>query len=323
MQTISEEQIIFFDEQGYLLVKGLLSPKEDLDPVIKEYGMVLDSLASELHQKGEIVSAYEELPFGERITKIYAESGKVHGQYFDFSLPQGGVKKNTPFWCGPAVFRVMTNPNLLDAVEKFIGPEIYSNPVGHVRIKPPEAQTPINPDTGRVQLGKTPWHEDNGVVTEEADATDMLTVWFSLGEATVEQGCLAVIPKSHRDGLLHHCPDIWGLEIPEKICDRSTMVPIPTEPGDVLFLHKHTCHSSLQNLSDIIRWSFDLRYNPIGQATGRNAFPGFVARSHFNPGQVLTDPLTWHQMWEEARDSLAISDDPAFNRWSKDHPVCA
>ena len=323
MKPISDEQMEFFEDQGYLLVKGLLSPEEDLNPVIEEYGSVLDSLANELYLDGEITSTYAGFPFSERITKIYGESGGVHGQYFDFSLPQGNIKKDTPFWCGPAVFRALTNPRLLDAVEAFIGPEIYSNPVQHVRIKPPEALTPVNPSTGRVLLGKTPWHQDNGVVNEDADDTDMLTVWFSLTEATKKQGCLCVIPKSHREGLLHHCPDIWGLEIPEKVYDRSAMVPIPTQAGDVLFLHKHTCHSSLQNLSNVVRWSFDLRYNPIGQASGRGAFPGFIARSKAHSAQVLTDPVVWHEMWEEARDYLATSEDPSFNRWSKDHPACA
>ena len=122
---------------------------------------------------------------------------------------------------------LLDQESVLDAVECFIGPEIYSNPVQHVRIKLPEHLTPINPNTGRIQLGISPWHQDNGVVTKEADDTDMLTVWFSLKEATVEQGCLTVIPESHRGGLLHHCPDIWGLEIPEKVKDRSAAVPLP------------------------------------------------------------------------------------------------
>ena len=50
-------------------------------------------------------------------------------------------------WQGPAVFDVLTAPPLLDAVESIIGPEIYSNPTQHVRLKPPEALTPINPET--------------------------------------------------------------------------------------------------------------------------------------------------------------------------------
>lgn len=323
MAGLSEAQLSFFEAQGYLLAEGLLDPVEDIAPVIREYEQVLDNLANDLYRQGAISSTCDDLPFGERVTKIYGESGRVHAQYFDFSLPQGGVKEDTPFWAGPAVFNLLTSPRLLDAAESFIGPEIYSNPVQHVRIKPPEDLTPVNPDTGRIQLGITPWHQDNGVVLPDADETDMLTVWFPLTDASEEQGCLCVIPGSHREGLMHHCPAEWGLEIPEKIHARSQALPVPMKRGDVLFLHKHTCHSSLPNKSREIRWSFDLRYNPIGQSTGRGAFPGFVARSKAHPEQVLTDPAAWYTMWRDTRDRLARTDDRPFNRWSKDHPACA
>ena len=106
------------------------------------------------------------MEFGERLTRIYQESGKVHAQYFDFSLPQKNITYATPMWHGPAVFDVLTSPPLLDAVESIIGPDIYSNPTQHVRLKPPESLTPVNPETGGVQLGATPWHQDSGVVTD-------------------------------------------------------------------------------------------------------------------------------------------------------------
>ena len=64
---------------------------------------------------------------------------RIHSQYFDFSLPQAGsLKPDTPFGTGPAVFRSMADPNLFNYVECFIGPEIYSNPVQHECVKPPE-----------------------------------------------------------------------------------------------------------------------------------------------------------------------------------------
>ncbi len=66
--------------------------------------------------------------------------------------------------------------------------------------------------------------------------------------------------------------------------------PIPMKRGDVLFLTKYTLHGSLPNTSDEVRWSFDRRCNPIGQPTGREAFPGFVARSRANPDSELHDP---------------------------------
>jgi phytanoyl-CoA hydroxylase len=324
MAHLSPEQVAQFEEQGYLVVEQLLDPVADLDPIIEEYKGVLNRLAEDLYEQGQITSLYEELPFGERLIRIYQESGKVHAQYFDFSLPQGNVKHDTPMWVGKAVFNALTNPRLLDAVESIIGPEIYSNPVQHVRIKPPEHLTPRD-EKGVIQLGATPWHQDNGVVLPEADETDMLTVWFPLLDAPVEAGPLQVIPYSHRDGLRTHCPGrVGGLAIPDSLLEMDQAIPIPLKRGDALFLHRRTCHASLPNVSDNIRWSFDLRYNPIGQATGRGAFPGFVARSRSNPASELHDAAAWADMWRETRRRLAEENySQPFNRWDSRALFCA
>ena len=327
MAFLSEAQVRQFAEEGYLLVRGLLDPEEDLDPVIAEYHTVLDNLAQTLYEQGEISDIYADVPFGERLVKIYQESGKVHAQYFDFSLPQGNVKPDTPFWAGPAIFRTLRNEKLLDAVESIIGPEIYSNPVQHVRLKPPEHLTPLNPETGRIQLGATPWHQDNGVVLPEADETQILTVWFPLWDASEKHGCLTVVPRTHQDGLYTHCPGGktgFGLHVPDALFDREAAQPMPMKQGDVLFLTSRTLHASLSNHSDEIRWSFDLRYNPIGQPTGREAFPGFVARSRTNPASELHDPQAWETLWRDTRDRLAQEQlKGPFNRWDGSELVCA
>jgi phytanoyl-CoA hydroxylase len=321
MAALTQAQVDQFHEEGYLLVQNLFDPAEDLDPIIAEYHGVLDRLAAELYENGEISSTYADLPFGQRIIEIYKESGKVHAQYFDFSLPQANVQEDTPFWTGPAVFNTLRNEKLLDAVESIIGPEIYSNPVQHVRLKPPEHLTPKDAD-GRVQLGKTPVHQDNGVVLPEADNTEMLTVWFPLWDATVENGCLVVWPGSHRQGLFDHCPSPGGLKIPGKLLDGKAK-SMEMQRGDALFLTKLTVHASHSNHSENIRWSFDLRYNPIGQPTGRGYFPGFVARSRAHPESELHDPAEWHRLWAAARHKLATEGAGAFNRWSADNPACA
>jgi phytanoyl-CoA hydroxylase len=321
MASLTEEQVEQFHREGYLLVENLFDPETDIDPIIEEYKGVLDNLASELYANREISSTYADLPFGQRLIEIYKESGNVYAQYFDFSLPQADVQEDTPFWVGPAVFNTLRNQKLLDAVESIIGPEIYSNPVQHVRLKPPEHLTPKDAE-GRIQLGKTPVHQDNGVVLPEADQTDMLTVWFPLWDATVENGCLVVWPNSQRQGLLDHCPSHGGLRIPGKLLNGKAR-SMPMKRGDALFMHKLTVHASHANHSDNIRWSFDLRYNPIGQPTGRGYFPGFIARSRKNPASELRDPAEWARLWHEARHTLATAGMGRFNRWSADSPVCA
>jgi ectoine hydroxylase-related dioxygenase (phytanoyl-CoA dioxygenase family) len=318
---LTRAQVEQFEREGYLLVENLFDPASEIDPIIAEYEYVLDTLAGELYAEGKVTSTYTELPFGRRLIEIYKESGAVHAQYFDFSLPQADVRADTPLWAGPAVFNMIRNEKLLDVVESIIGPEIYSNPVQHVRLKPPEHLTPRN-DEGRLQLGKTPVHQDNGVVLPEADQTDMLTVWFPLWDVTVKNGCLAVWPESHRRGLLDHCPRPAGLSIPGKLLDGKAR-SMSMRRGDALLMHKLTIHASHANHSDNIRWSFDLRYNPIGQPTGRGAFPGFVARSRQDPASELHDAAEWERLWYAARERLAAEGMGRFNRWDADSPVCA
>jgi hypothetical protein len=326
MTGLTKTQVGQFHQEGYLMVKGLLDPAEDLDPVIEEYKGVLNALAQDLYDQGKISDTYADLPFGERFINICIKTNDTHQQYFDFSLPpSGNVTVDTPMWVGPAVFRTITNPRLLDAVESIIGGEIYSNPVQHVRIKPPEKYVTKDKKTGRAKLGATNWHQDNGVVMPEADESDILTVWFSLTDATEEHGCLQVVPKSHRDGLFTHCPGgPGGLEVPEKVASRENAIALPTKRGDVIFLSKRTLHASLSNVSDIIRWSLDLRYNPIGQEPGRGFYPGFVARSRQNPEMELRDPEAWAEMWYKVRAQLAETNyELHSNRWDPNAEVCA
>jgi phytanoyl-CoA hydroxylase len=311
-----------FYEQGYLIVEDVLDPAEDLDPVVREYEGVLDSLCERWVADGTIRSAHRDLPFAQRFAVVLNEAGPDAKMmsYFDIALPFSGVTEQTPIHLGPAVFSLLTNPKLLDVVEQFVGPEIYSNPIQHTRIKPPERDVP-EALRGNSLLAKTDWHQDRGVHLPEADETQMLTVWLPITDATVENGCLQAIPYSHREGLVTHCTTN-GNHIPDVLLGGEP-VPLPLKRGGVLLFHHFTKHASLTNVSDGIRWSFDLRYQPIGQPTGRPAFPGFVARSRKHPESALTDWREWANLWYAARSRLAQQEAGKFNRWTNEEAVCA
>jgi len=328
MPALTKEQLQQFDREGYLFFPNLLEPRRDLQPIIDEYHGVLDRLVDELYAKEEISSRYENLPFDDRLIKIYQETSKVHAQYFDFHLPPNATTEDTPGWWGPAVFNALRNEKILDVVESLIGGEIYSNPIQHVRMKPPERLTPKDPKTGLPMIGATAHHQDNGVGTPEVDNTEMITVWFPLRDATEENGCLEILPGSHRKGLLVHCPTSKknrhvGLGIPDDQFPVDQMKPMPMKAGGALFFGRRLIHGSLSNNSNEVRWSFDLRYNPVGQATGRDSLPGFVARSRKNPASELRDWRKWEQLWHECRTRLAKQPVPTYNRWNAEDPVCA
>ncbi len=323
MPGLTAAQLEHFDREGYLVVEGVLDPQRDIKPLIDEYTAVLDGIVDGLIAEGAIRSRYESLPFTDRLVQICLESGRVFSSHFDISLPQRGVKYDSPIHLGPGVFRLLTNPHLLDVVESIVGPEVYSNPVQHIRTKLPPKVFEQGGAKANGLVGKVEWHQDNGVVLPEADEATILTVWLALTDATLENGCMQVMPRSHRGGLKDHCP-VDQLRIPDSLLTLEQAKPLLMKAGSALLMNQQTIHSACDNVSkDQVRISFDLRYQPVGQPTGRPSFPGFVARSRAHPETVLQDPAAWAKLWLDTRERLARRDDPSYNRWSADAAVCA
>ena len=221
---------------------------------------------------------------------------------------------------GPAVFDFVTHKRLLDLVEDLIGPEITSNPIQHIRIKPPA--TDLYADEIRAHITSTDWHQDRGVTLQEADNTEMVTVWCAITDATPQNGCLQVIPRDHLGGIKPHCPRTQTA-IADNQIDVDKAMPLPVKAGGVVVFHPLTPHSSLTNQTDGFRWSFDLRFNVTGQPTGRAHFPDFIARSRTSPDRVLASSDEWRVMWEEARARLAVAPHIDIHRWQADSPSCA
>ena len=322
---VTDTDLSRFDEDGFVVIRGLFEPDQDFTPVVAEYETVLSELVDQWIANGHLNDAHAGLPFTERLHRTVTEARQPYDLAMDISLPQANIQTDTPMHHGPAVFGLLTHPRLLDSVENFIGPEIYSNPVQHTRIKLPEASLPSAARTGLTS--RIDWHQDLGVITADADHCHILTVWFPITEADVENGCLAVVPGSHHRNLVTHCENtdplsLGQVSIPETLVEPN-QVPLPMAPGDVLFMNSRTQHCGLPNCSDRVRWSFDLRYQPIGEPTGREWFPGFVARSRANPESVLNDPTAWAESWNTARAHLATDDNVRFNRWAGDSPYCA
>ena len=202
---LSAAQLRQFDEEGFLVVEDVLDRQEVLDPLIAEYEALLDDLWQGWIAEAALPKDDPAATFEERILRAYRK-GLEYFQPMDISLPPGVITEETPFHFGPAVFNMVTAPPLLDLVESIIGPEITSNPIQHIRIKPPS--TDLRCDEVRAHITSTSWHQDRAVTLEEADATRMVTVWIAVTDATVENGCLQVIPGNHRGEMLTHCPQI-------------------------------------------------------------------------------------------------------------------
>lgn len=319
MKGLTQPQKDHFNEFGYLIIEDVID-EATLTHIENEYETIVDNLAPKLVAEGKLSQTYAELPFKQRYMSIMDELDEMYDlyQHLDISLPLiNPLPPTSTMNSGPAVFSLLRHPAILDIAESVVGPEIYCNPVQHTRIKPPaKAMTGGFSDSN---LAKTPWHQDQGVITDDADETTMLTIWVAITDATVENGCMVCIPGSHKGELTMHCPAFTKtteISIPDTLIDQAQSVPMPVKRGGVVLLNQLTEHSALENYSDSIRWSFDLRYHAVGEATGRSVFPGFVARSESDPDSALQTAEEWGQLWQDTKERLVAKPEFVFNtRW--------
>ncbi|NNL66278.1 MAG: mitomycin antibiotic biosynthesis protein, partial [Myxococcales bacterium] len=210
---------------------------------------------------------------------------------------------------GKALFEFLRNERLLDAVEALIGPEVLLNPVHHLRAKLPQRLVPALVET----YYNVPWHQDSGVLWEEADPVPIVGVWIPLVDATAENGCMQVMPGAFRGGHRPHQAEGGTTLLPEVIPDVAPET-LECPRGGAILQDKFTPHRSTPNRSDGVRWSLDVRFQPAGQPTGRPFHPAFVVRSRRAPGSVVTSHAEWDAAWRDALAALEGEPDPAAHR---------
>lgn len=312
---LSRDQIDSFHRDGVITVPDVL-PAQILEAVRTEYRDLLDRLYDHWHAEGRVPNP-KGMDFWRKLLVSY-DAGCDWFQPMDISLPGDEIRADTPFHFGPAVFDMLTCDRLLDMVEDLIGPELTSNPIQHVRLKPPARR--LTGDENRAHIMATDWHQDRAVAHAEGDQTQMVTVWLAISDATLENGCLQAIPGKPQ--MYPHCPKTQT-GIADGFIDETRARPLPVKAGGAVIFHPLTPHGSRDNLSDHFRWSFDIRYNVTGQPTGRAHFPEFIARSRSDPTRELHDWRAWRDKWVKARAHLSGQPHIPIHRWSGDAPVCA
>jgi phytanoyl-CoA hydroxylase len=104
-----------------------------------------------------------------------------------------------------------------------------------------------------------PWHQDRWTFL---DRDPLITVWTALDPATIGNGCVQIIPGSHRYGLINPSHGS-GFLTPEQAKQHATpdkIVHLELEAGEVALLHNYTLHASDVNKTDIPRRAFSTCY---------------------------------------------------------------
>ena len=289
-------------ELGYVVWKDLLDPSVDLLPLFEEYEALIDEVSTRLHADGAIPDRYADLPLGQRVVRLAVETRGEIFRYTDICLPGARTTGDTPIHLGPAVFGLLANQKLLDAVETFIGPEILVHPVQHARMKPPQHLVP-NELFFNTMISRTVWHQDQSVVHEAGDGTNILTVWIPLTVADLETGCLLVVPGSHREDLILHCLETQktkGLHIPEERLppgaipprDGTGRCPVPPPADRALVPAEHERRPALEFRPALFAGGATHRQGLGAQLRGpQPGHPGIRRqRSSHLAGSVAGDP---------------------------------
>ncbi|MEO1235433.1 MAG: phytanoyl-CoA dioxygenase family protein [Planctomycetota bacterium] len=268
---LTQEQINFYDLEGFLVLEDYLEPSE-LTGVREAMSHKVDLIAQEMVRDGLITDPLAHEPFETRLARLF--DGLTDQDFLKY-----GRSWRDRF---PGYFDLMSNPKILDAVESLIGGEIFANPVYNARPKVPG-----------VAAGAVPWHQDRSY-WPDANSNPVITVWIPIVDSTHENGCLHVLPRTHRTRMLDYGEEsLTGTaytEIHKKQIDAlgSREVALPVRAGSAILFNDRNVHMSTPNKSDHIRWSVDLRYQPTDQDPMPAHGVGFLARSRQHPERVAT-----------------------------------
>lgn len=112
-----------------------------------------------------------------------------------------------------------------------------------------------------------PWHQDSYYFPFDPPRP-VVGAWLAVTEATLENGCLHVLPGSHHEPVHEHVRDRrpganYGyVEIIDH--DLAGSVPVLMQPGDLLLFDSHLMHRSTDNVSDGIRGAIVYHYAAAG-----------------------------------------------------------
>ncbi len=211
---LTPEQIEFFKENGYLLVKGLLSRDE-----AAMYRQETHDLATRVYAAGQFDATW-------------GSAGAV------------STKKTALQHCHDVQFhsaafaRLIVDERLTDAASAVMGTPNVQLHHTKMFIKPSEKGSPF------------PMHQDAPFFPHQQHS--MIAAIIHFDDAPLEKGPVRVVPGSHKLGMLPHLSE-GGHHLDPADYPVEEALPLPAEAGDAVFFSYLTIHGSGLNVSDEAR----------------------------------------------------------------------
>lgn len=227
--TLSAEDLDLYQREGYLAMEGLLGAAEVA---------AAKAALSELIARDDLKQA----GVGVQIEPYYRD-GRADEQVTDPELRVRKVWLFAPV--EPRLAAIADHPRLVPVLDQLIG-------AGHrmiqdmALIKPP------------LHGSEKPWHQDTAYF-DYAPLGGIVGVWIALDEATVDNGCMQVIPGTHLAGPAPHFHE-RDCQIADDRVQVDRAVVVPLKPGGALFFSGLLHHGTPPNLSGDRRRALQYHY---------------------------------------------------------------
>ena len=244
MKVLTQQQSEFYKEQGYVIIENFLSPAE-IDHLKGALNRLVEERTKHLTNDEEGFNL-------EKVHKEGAEINNLRGEAIAGVLRK--IQEITKY--SPEFREFAEGDKLLNLVEDLIGPNIYYHS-SKIMFKPAR------------HGGIKPWHQDYAYWASLKP--EQVTCWMALDDATPENGCMQLIPGSHKWGLVKHIRD--ELQVDPKNLPLEMVKVAPMKAGSILCFHVLTFHYSGPNTSDKSRRALIVDYDP-NQRIAKEGFAG-------------------------------------------------
>lgn len=207
---MSADQKAFYEANGYLLVKGLLT-RDEAAELRAEAHAVVSRLSNKGHSTEATWSSVRDDQSQKKTSISHCHDVQFHSAAFT---------------------RLFTDPRLMGIAQGIIGPNVQLHH-SKLFIKPPENGSPF------------PMHQDCPYFPHQKHS--MIAAIIHFDAAPIAKGCLRVVPGSHKLGLIPTTTSDHSL--PKEKWSVETSTPVEAEPGDVVFFSYLTIHGSGINSS--------------------------------------------------------------------------
>jgi len=146
-------------------------------------------------------------------------------------------------------YELATHPSIVENMKHILGPDLVLWAM-HFWYKEPNNDKFI------------PWHQDINYWPMEPEIN--ATAWVTLGFSLIENGCLRIIPGTHKEKVKHanmgDAASSFAEGLPPELIDESKAIDVEMTPGQITFFNERTFHGSNKNTSNIPRVAFSVRY---------------------------------------------------------------